>query len=149
MKTLPWRIVLMALIIITGCAGNKEPDVVYEYVEKERRLSPELEEQIGSWAGEGMDCYGILALVDREGVMHEGAVIEARILRFNGDSVKMRSLESRKLREVEGCDKMGISRGDTWWETEGDIFRTAEEAEAKLKKALSESTPAIPVPVPN
>lgn len=134
------------LALMLSCSGNKKPDVVYNYEEKTTELSDALRQKIGSWAEEGMDCYGILALIDNQGVIQEGSVIKARILQFNGDSVKMRSLESRKLREVEGCDQMGISRGDTWWETEGDVFRTAEEAQAKLNKALSGVSGQVPVP---
>lgn len=140
MKNVSTLFALVALILMAGCSGNKEPDVVYEYQEKNYELSDALQKQIGSWAEEGMSCYGILALVDKEGVIQEGSVIRARILRFNGDSVKMRSLESKQLREVEGCDKMGISRGDTWWETAGDIYQTEEEAQAKLDEALSKIT---------
>jgi len=125
------------MILVVSCSGKKEPEVVYVYQEKTYELSDELQEKIGSWAEEGMSCYGILALVDKEGVIQEGSVIRARILRFNGDSVKMRSLESKQLREVEGCDQMGISRGETWWETAGDIYRTEEEAQAQLDEALS------------
>lgn len=137
MKNLPTLIAFAAMILVVSCSGNKDPEVVYEYQEKTYELSDELQEKIGSWAEEGMSCYGILALVDKEGVIQEGSVIKARILRFNGDSVKMRSLESKQLREVEGCDQMGISRGETWWETEGDIYRTEEEAKARLDEALS------------
>ncbi|MDF1572988.1 MAG: hypothetical protein P1P82_15375 [Bacteroidales bacterium] len=137
MKNLPTLIAFVAMILVVSCSGKKETDVVYEYQEKTYELSDELQEKIGFWAEEGMSCYGILALVDQDGVIQEGSVIKARILRFNGDSVKMRSLESKQLREVEGCDQMGISRGETWWETEGDIYRTKVEAQARLDEALS------------
>jgi len=137
MKNVQTLIAFFAMILVVSCSGKKEPEVVYVYQEKTYELSDELQEKIGSWAEEGMSCYGILALVDKEGVIQEGSVIRARILRFNGDSVKMRSLESKQLREVEGCDQMGISRGETWWETAGDIYRTEEEAQAQLDEALS------------
>lgn len=128
-----------AVILLVALSCTRKPDdagVVYEYVEKKAELSAELQEQIGSWAEEGTSCYGILALIDGEGVMQEGAVIHAKIIRFRGDSVKMKSLENIKLREVEGCDQMGIKKGETWWETEGDIYQTEEEAAEKLTAAL-------------
>lgn len=137
MKTALKLIAFTVLIAAVSCSGKKNSDVVYDYKEKKYELSDELKAQIGDWAEEGMDCYGILALVDKNGVIQEGSVIQARILRFNGDSVKMRSLETRNLKEVEGCDKMGISRGDTWWETAGDIYQTEEEAQTKLDEALT------------
>ncbi len=137
MKTAIKLFAFVLLIATASCSGKKNSDVVYDYKEKKYELSDELKAQIGDWAEEGMDCYGILALVDKNGVIQEGSVIQARILRFNGDSVKMRSLETRNLKEVEGCDKMGISRGDTWWETAGDIYQTEEEAQTKLDEALT------------
>lgn len=136
-KTALKTIAFTVLLTVVSCSGKKNSDVVYDYKEKQYELSDELKAKIGDWAEEGMDCYGILALVDKKGVIQEGSVIKARILRFNGDSVKMRSLETRNLREVEGCDQMGISRGDTWWETAGDIYRSEEEAQAQLAEALT------------
>ena len=125
------------LLVIFSCTRKPEDaGVKYEYNEPSTELSAELQEQIGSWAEEGTSCFGILALIDGAGVMQEGQVIKAKILRFNGDSVKMKSLVNVKLREVEGCEKMGISKGETWWETEGDIFLTEEDAAKKLAEAL-------------
>ena len=130
-------VVCTLLLVLLSC--SRKPDdagVVYEYVERDAELSEFLQDKIGGWAEEGKSCYGILALVDGQGNMVDGAVIKAKIIRFKGDSVKMRSLVDLKLREVEGCDKMGISRGQTWWETEGDIFQTEEEAQQYLGDVL-------------
>jgi nuclear transport factor 2 (NTF2) superfamily protein len=44
----------------------------------------------------------------------------------------MKTIESVSLLPGERCDKMGLAYGDTWWEEEGDIFRTREEAEAYI-----------------
>ncbi len=125
------------LLVLFSCSGkNKDAGVIYEYVEEIPELSEALKEQIGSWAEEGASCYGILALVDGQGEIQEGSVIKAKLIRFNGDSVKMKSMVSVKLREVEGCDKMGISKGETWWETERDIFLTEEEAAVVLAERM-------------
>ncbi len=137
MKQLFSLLTFAVLMLLFSCSGkNKDADVIYEYVEEVPELSEELQERIGSWAEEGAVCYGLLALLDGEGVIQEGAVIKAKLLRFRGDSVKMKSLVGLKLREVEGCEKMGISRGETWWETEGDIYLTEEEAAEHLAVAL-------------
>ena len=140
MKYLAKLTLIAVMGLMISCSGNKEPKEVYEYVEKVPELSAELKEKIGDWAAEGAECYGILALIDGQGVIQEGAVIQARILRFRGDSVKMKSLTSLQLREVEGCTQMGISKGDTWWETEGDIFKTEEEAQSSLDERLGKPT---------
>ena len=125
------------MLVLFSCSGKpKDADVIYNYVEEIPALSDELQERIGSWAEQGANCYGILALVDGNGVIQEGAVIKAKIIRFKGDSVKMKSLVGIQLREVEGCDKLGIAKGATWWETEGDIFLTEAEAAEQLAMAL-------------
>lgn len=125
-------------IVLASCSGNKkDSDEVYEYVEPSAELSDFLKERIGDWAMEGANCYGILALLDSDGNMQEGAVIKAKIVRMKSDSIKMKSLVDIKLREVVGCEKLGISRGETWWETEGDIFLKEEDAKAHLEKVLT------------
>jgi hypothetical protein len=137
MKQLLSLLTFAVLMLLFSCSGkNKDAGVDYGYVEKVPELSAELQERIGSWAEEGAACYGILALLDGEGEVQEGAVIKAKLIRFRGDSIKMKSLVDLKLREVEGCDKMGISRGETWWETEGDIYLTEEEAAVQLAAAM-------------
>ncbi len=126
------------ILLVSSCSGNKkESDVVYEYVEESAQLSDFLKERIGDWAMEGSNCYGILALLDKEGNIQEGAVIKAKIVRMKSDSIKMKSLVDVRLREVVGCDKLGISKGETWWETEGDIFLKEEDARAHLEKVLA------------
>jgi len=131
------------VLIITsfGCKNENKnsSEGDYTYVEKSQKMSDALEKKIGSWAEQGSDCYGILALTDGQGMVQDGAVIKAKILMFKGDSVKMKSMVDIKLKEVEGCNKMGISKGQTWWETEGDIFRTEEEASEYLSTVLSGS----------
>jgi hypothetical protein len=129
MKQFLSLVIFSLLMVLASCTGkNKDAGVIYEYIEEIPQLSEALQERIGSWAEEGAACYGILALIDGDGAIQEGSVIKAKLIRFNGDSVKMKSMVNIKLREVEGCDKMGISKGETWWETEGDIFLTEEEA---------------------
>lgn len=130
-------IAFACLLVIFSC--TRKPDdagVIYDYVEETEEMSDALKAKIGTWAEEGTECFGILALVDGNGEIQEGSVIKAKLLRFVGDSVKMKSLVNLKLREVEGCDKMGISRGETWWETEHDIYQTEEEAAKILAERL-------------
>lgn len=136
MKQFLSLIAIALMLVLFSCSGKKKDTVKYEYEERVAQLSPELQERLGDWAEEGAVCYGILVLLDGEGTIQEGAAIKAKIIRIKNDSIKMKSLVDLKLREVEGCDKMGISRGETWWETEGDIFLTEEEAGEYLEEVL-------------
>ncbi len=142
MKHLFSLIVLAFFALLISCnSGNKsDSDEIYEYVEETIDLNDLLTERLGDWGENGAICYGILALIDTDGIFQEGAVIKAKIMRIKSDSVKMKSLENINLREVVGCDKLGISKGETWWETEGDLFLDKESADAFLAKALIDAT---------
>ncbi len=54
--------------------------------------------------------------------------MKAKVTTILSDSIKMKALEAVSLAEVKGCTKMGLAKGETWWETEGDLFKTREEA---------------------
>ncbi|MCF8380699.1 MAG: hypothetical protein K9H49_14090 [Bacteroidales bacterium] len=132
-------IAVFAFLISCNSNNKANSEEIYEYVEESAELNEQLSKRVGDWIEEGLTCYGILAIIDGNGVMQEGQVIKAKVIRIKSDSIKMKSLEDINLREVEGCNKLGISNGETWWETEGDLFKTMEEAEDFLTKALLEA----------
>ncbi len=137
MKKFLFIIPFLSVLIFACNSSNKRSDVVYKYIEKVPELSEAMRAKIGDWAEEGLTCYGLMVLVNGNGEIQDGAVIEARIIQFNGDSIKMRSMESLSLKKVEGCDKKGISRGQIWWETDGEIFQTKEEAQDLLDSKMN------------
>jgi hypothetical protein len=138
MRKLNLLLILTALIIFSACNKSRESgnEVMYEYEEEIGKLSPALKARIGSWAEEGAVCYGCVVAIDGNGNQINGKPVKAKILSFNADSIKMKALENVSVAEgvAEGCSKMGISRGETWWETEGDIFQSQNEAEAYLRE---------------
>ncbi len=138
MKQLFSILFLLVTTLLISCnpSSSKKPDSAYNYKEENIVLNEKLQQRIGDWAEEGKVCYGLVVLVNPQGVYEDGAVVKARIQRIKSDSVKMKSLETINLAEVEGCSKMGISAGDTWWETEGDLFQTREDAEKYLSGIL-------------
>lgn len=136
MKHLFSILIFLAISVFVGCNSSNKPNAgeTYQYVEETAELSDALKQKIGDWAKEGVICYGIVALQDTDGSLVFGKPVKAKIMRIKPDSLKMKSLGNVNLSENEGCDKIGISYGDKWWETEGDIFKTKEEAEDYLKK---------------
>ena len=136
MKHLFLIITLSVFILFISCNSSHKsnPDEIYEYVEETVELNDFLKQRIGDWAEEGVICYGIIVLQNSDGIIINGASVKSKILIIKSDSIKMKSLEDINLSEVAGCDKLGISRGTTWWETEGDLFKNREEAEAFLSK---------------
>ncbi len=121
----------MASLWVCGCAGNRnKSDEIrnYAYEESSEVLGPRLQEKLGGWIGEGVVCYGLVVGVDNEGKITGGKPVKARVVSLRSDSIRMKALEMVSLAEVKGCTKMGLARGETWWETEGDLFKTEEEA---------------------
>ena len=136
MKHLFSILAISVFIFFISCNSNPKsnPDEIYEYIEETVELNDSLKQRIGDWAEEGVICYGIIVLLDSDGTIKNGAPVKSIIVRIKSDSIKMKSLEDINLSEVSGCEKLGISRGTTWWETEGDLFKNREEAEEFLSK---------------
>jgi len=129
-------LLLIGAIITGGCNSRKRSDEIknYTYQEQTTELSEQLSGKVGSWVQEGTVCYGLVASIDAKGKVQKGLPVKSKVLTIKSDSLKMKALESVSLAEVKGCTKLGIAKGDTWWETEGDLFKTKEEAVAFLKK---------------
>jgi hypothetical protein len=87
--------------------------------------------KIGEWVQKGVECYGIVIVNFADG-RTIGKAVKCKVMALKPDKVKMKTIESVSLMESEGCDKLGLAYGDTWWELEGDIFKTKEEADKYL-----------------
>ncbi len=136
MKKLISVVILLFAFSLSGCnsKGKSDKEVTYEYQEVDVDLNAELKARIGSWAKQGIECYGVLVALDGDGLPRVGMPIKAKIVRIKKDQIKMKSLANVNFGPQQGCTKMGISSGETWWETEGDLFQTKEEAEAFLNQ---------------
>jgi len=85
----------------------------------------------GPWVQKGLECYGIVIVNFNDGKTI-GKSVKCKVMTVKPDKVKMKTIESVSLMESAGCDKLGLAYGDTWWETEGDIYKTREEADKIL-----------------
>ena len=137
MKKILLAIMICSITVFTACkSGVDGNEVIYEYEEEKNELSPELKEKVGSWAEIGVICYGCVVALDEHKNPINGKPVKAKIVQIKNDGLKLKALQniSVGIGEAQGCTKLGISKGETWWETEGDIFKTREEAESYLKK---------------
>ena len=136
MKYLFLSTILSIIMILSACnsSSNSSSEKTYEYVEETYELNDMLKQKIGDWAEEGVVCYGLVVLKNEDGTSDYGVPVKAKIIKIKTDSIKMKSLEKINLGDNSSCSQMGISYGQKWWESEGDIFKTKEEAEAFLKK---------------
>jgi hypothetical protein len=128
--------VLLAVLLLAGCKSGKKSEEIrnYTYQENSVPVNSKIQNKVGDWVTEGTVCYGLIVLVDTHGKIQRGLPIKSKVVLINSDSLKMKAMENVSLAAIKGCKKMGLSRGDYWWENEGELFKTKGEAEAYLKK---------------
>jgi hypothetical protein len=131
-------VVIISFIFTTSCVtrnegeGVKASDTAKE-ISGNISLNDNLQAKVGSWLKKDVECYGIVVGYFADGNTL-GKSVKCRVVAIKPDKIKMKTIESVSLLPGEGCDKMGLAYGDTWWEEEGDIFRTREEAEAFIRE---------------
>ena len=121
---------IILLIGISGCAQRDKSKILgqYKYEESKSVLNETLKKKLGTWVKEGISCYGILILSDENGLPKKLKEVKAKIVNIQSDKIKVKSLEDIIMSPVKGCSKIGIKKGESWDETDGDLFQTKEEA---------------------
>jgi hypothetical protein len=133
-----YRIFLFAILLsfLTNCNNSPKPKQVVQSpaaVEEEGKLNDALNKKIGSWAREGVECYGLVVLTNSKQVIQTGKSVKTVIVRINSDSLKVKVLEDVSLGQKKDCNLLGVTVGYTFWESDGDLFQTREEADNFLK----------------
>jgi hypothetical protein len=125
----------LALITLFSCSSkNKSNEVAsYVYDEKTADLNPEMIKKIGNWIDEDIICYGLVVSIDEEGNPVRGKPVKAKVVKMAGNEIKMKALESINIAKNQDCKALGIKKGTTWVETDGELFKTKEEADLYLK----------------
>lgn len=139
LKTL---LLALLLVSVSSCNHKKKSEEIASYsYSSEVKLCETLEKRVGTWIEEGLECYGIIVMYDEKGNLTKAQSIKARTLVITEKAIKMKALESVSLAPTEGCTQMGLEKGDTWWENEGDLFKTKEEADAYIEKLKKSKIP--------
>jgi hypothetical protein len=127
------------IILVSACSGNgnsnnKQSSQPAQGEKKnETVLNEKLQQKLGSWITEGKECYGIVMTTPDSQGHATGKPVKCKVIDIKPDRIKVKAIENVKLMESKGCDKLGISYGETWWEEDGDLFQTRDEAQALLK----------------
>jgi hypothetical protein len=134
MRRTAFILLLCVITLFSACNSGKKSDEIKNYVYKEPSavMNKKLTSKVGDWVQEGTVCYGLVVGVNSQGKVLKGLPVKAKVITMKTDSFKMKALENVSLSLVKGCTKKGISKGEFWWETEGDLFKTKEEAVAFL-----------------
>jgi len=127
---------ILFLTLLFSCNSQKKSEEVanYVYEEKVTTLDSELQKKVGDWVEEDLVCYGIVVALNKENIPTRGKPVKSKVIKIEGDNIKMKALENINIAPSAGCAKMGISRGQTWIESEGDIFKTEADAIKYLKE---------------
>jgi hypothetical protein len=135
MKKQAFTLMMALIIFLGGCHSRNRSEEIknYAFQEENATLNETMHGKVGSWVEEGTVCYGLVVLVSTEGKILRGLPVKSKVVSITSDSLKMKAMENVSLAAVKGCKKMGLSKGEIWWETQGDLFKTKEEAEAYLK----------------
>lgn len=124
-------LVIIPVFMLASCNTREvKPDaevIASINQDKEVILNENLDTKVGAWVDEGVECYGIIISIFSDGKT-VGKPVKAKVMSVKPDKIKMKAVESVSIMEGVGCDKLGLNYGETWWETEGDIFRTKEDA---------------------
>lgn len=145
MKKLSIIFISIAVIVVFQACNstNKSKEIEkYKYAETKVQLNDVLNKKVGSWIQEGSECYGLVMMTDRDKNVQAVKELKAVVLIIQNDKIKMKALEDVSLAPKAGCTKMGISKGETWWEEDGDLFQTREEAIAFANSLEKENKPA-------
>lgn len=125
------------IMILTNCGSRDQSKTTVQnnQDQSEVKLNDILQKKVGSWIKEGSECYGLIVMTDKDGKIHAIKELKAVALIIQSDKIKMKALEDVSLAPKAGCTKLGIAKGETWWEEEGDLFQTREEA-IEFKKTV-------------
>lgn len=127
-------LLILSLFSLVACNKQKKSEEIASYsYSADVKLAPKLYNRVGTWIEEGIDCYGIIIMYTEDGEVVSAKPVKAKTLVITEKAIKMKALETVTLAPKHGCSKLGLDKDDTWWENEGDLFRTKEEAEAYIK----------------
>lgn len=136
MKKLAFISILITTLSLFSCnSSNKSEEVAsYTYKEEKVEMSDELKAKIPDWVEEGKVCYGLVVQINDKEQPVKGKPVKAKVVQIGEHWVKMKALETVSLVEYEGCNQMGLTKGQTWDEDEGDLYLTLQDAIDALKE---------------
>lgn len=131
-------LIILSLTFNMSCNRKKNSDIIasYEYNAKVE-LNDTLQQRVGHWIKEGDICYGLVVSSFSNNRISLAKPVKAKVLNITNNAIKMKALETVNVgvsEKAKACGKLQIDKGQTWWEKDGDLFQSLEEAEAFANK---------------
>lgn len=113
-----------------GCGRTDKSKVVAQYAYQDSLVAQDSGKAraLGDWVKKGVVCYGIAIVNDKQGKPMKAKEIKAEVIEREPDGVKMRSLETFFQSDAKSCYEYLIMEGEEWYEKEGELFMTKDEA---------------------
>ncbi len=130
-------LLFLVTIALVACNNKNKSNEIANYTySDEVKFNKLLEERVGDWITQGIDCYGILVMTNSDDVIVSARPVSVKAMHLSADAIKVKANERVSLAPKEGCNVMGLEKGDTWWEKEGDLFKTYDEAVVYCKDLI-------------
>lgn len=136
-------LLLIFLSTLISCKQkNKSKEIAsYEY-SSQVVLNAKLQERLGDWVEENQTCYGLVISSFSNQKIALAKPVKAKVITITADAIKMKALETVNVgvsEKAKACGKLQIEKGQTWWEEDGDLFKTLEEAQTYANKLNSKA----------
>ncbi len=120
---------ILLLLNMMGCGQRNKSKILEQYKnESKSDTNEQIKRKLDSWVKEGAICYGIVMVRDGNGLPKRLREVKAKISSIQSDKIKMEALEEINMAQIKGCIKVSIKEGENWDETDGELFKTREQA---------------------
>ena len=123
---------VLLLFVPFGCVHRDKSAILaqYKYDANTDTLSVNLKRKIEPWLKEGAECYCLVMVCDKllETPLRVKEV-HVKVVKIHDSGIQMKALEDVIINRVTECTKVTFSKGESWNEEFGEIFKTREEAQ--------------------
>jgi len=123
------RIFILLFFVLAACTSKTQAPEIQPAPEA---INKPTANNVADWVEKGSEGFGIIISELSNGKVIAKPV-RIKVVSVRSDQIKVKALESVSLLSG-GCDKLGISYGETWWEKDGDIYKTEREALQKITR---------------
>lgn len=133
---------IVLIIVIFGCRNRpriESPLVPANYfvLEEVTSLPDSVKNKFPDWVEPGVKCFGIVSLIDSLGEFDTfGFAVPCQVMSYHVNGVRCKVIRNVYPYESYGCQVIGIRKGETWMETDGDLFQTEKDALMALHKRM-------------
>ena len=114
-----------------GCGQRDKSAILAQYkYETSDTLSVNLNYKLERWIKEGAECYCLVMVCDKllETPLRVKEV-HVRVIKIHESGIQMKALEDVIINRITECTKVTFSKGESWNEEFGEIFKTKEDAQ--------------------